>query len=401
MLLARLGFALALVPPAWALPQGPDDGGFVNAPLTSTQLGAKGHGEAGQTTWSALLGYYDRDDAGGASGNPFLDETLTVIEPVYIYDSQVSEDFGYDIQFSYDRVSSASIERLSKFDGQSGATGDNYLGLDFGFRHKLSDATNVSWRVGGSVEYDYTSIGVGGGLSHTFEEADASLALNLDAFLDTVEVIRFDGSTEADENRNSVAATLGWYQVIDPKTHGEIGLTVSSQSGFLGTPYNAVVVLNPGDPPNPNLANNANGTEFTEEVPDSRTRLTLFGRARRRLGAQTALELGARVYDDDWGIQAYDFSPRLLYQLAGGSLIDVHYRFYTQTAADFFAPEFTALPAERTQDSDLGDFDSNLIGAQYSWGGAASNTWSVALDFLDRSDGLDHWFFSLGYKKSF
>jgi hypothetical protein len=387
-----LGLAfLALASQATA--QTPDD---ELGPAMSDQLGAAAHKEAGSTTWSARLGFFDRSDSGGAKGNPFLDESLTVVEPVIIYDHQVSEDFGYDLKLSYDWVSSASIERLNKFDGQSGASGDNYVGLDAGFRHKLSNADNVSWHVGLSSEYDYFSLGLGSGWSHTFEERDAVFSANLNGFYDLVKPIRFDGTEDSDESRTSIAGTLGWYQVLTPTTHGELGLTYSAQSGFLETAYNAVVVEDPAAPPNPNLANNAKGVEFTEELPNTRNRLAIFGRVRHQLGEHDAIELGSRLYNDDWGIGAYDVTPRYLHEFESGLLLDLKYRFYTQTAADAYAEHFFSLPTERTQDSDLGKFDSSLFGAHLSW-----DTWDAGINFLSRSDGLDHIFFSIGWTKSY
>ena len=142
------------------------------APSGSGKLGAPSHGQAGDSSWTVRLGFYDRDDSGGAGGNPFLDESLTIIEPAVIYDHQVSEDFGYSARFTYDFVSSASIERLGNFAAQSGASRDNYLDLDLGFRHRLSDTDDLSWHVNVATEYDYTSFGAGDG-TKTFLLLDA------------------------------------------------------------------------------------------------------------------------------------------------------------------------------------------------------------------------------------
>lgn len=373
------------------------DGSDEVGPALSGQLGASAHTKVGTATLSTRLGIFDRSDSGGASGNPFLDESLTVVEPVLIYDEQVSEDFGYDVKLSYDWVSSASIERLHKFDAQSGASGDNYIGLDASFRHQLSSADNVSWHVGASSEYDYFSLGLGSGWSHTFEDKDAVFSANLNGFYDVVKPIRFDGTQDSNESRTSIAGTLGWYQVLTPKTHSELGVTYSLQSGFLETAYNAVVLEDPAAPPNPNLANNAKGTEFSEVLPNTRNRLAVFGRVRQALGERDAVELGGRVYNDDWGIGAFDLTPRYIHEFDSGLLLDLRYRYYTQTAADAWAEHFTGatLPAERTQDSDLGKFDSSLFGMH-----VALNSWDAGINFLSRSDGLDHVFLSVGWTTS-
>ena len=66
--------------------------------------------ESGLSRSLALrLGYFDQPDDG--EGNPFLDESLTVIEPVVVLDWDVSRDLGYTLKVAYDNVSSASIDR--------------------------------------------------------------------------------------------------------------------------------------------------------------------------------------------------------------------------------------------------------------------------------------------------
>ncbi|MDF1800900.1 MAG: DUF3570 domain-containing protein [Planctomycetota bacterium] len=403
MLLGRPWLALLCVAQLASLAPGQESAGPAKPGVAaSDKLGATSHGDAGDQSWTVRLGLFDRDDSGGSAGNPFLDESLTIIEPAVIYDNQVSDDFGYDIKFSYDFVSSASIERLSNFSGQSGASRDNYLSLDFGFRHKLSNTDSLSWHLDLATEYDYTSFGLGGGWSHEFVERDASLSLNLNLYEDTIKPIRFDGSEDADESRTSLAGTLGWYQVLGPRTHGEFGLTFSDQSGFLETAYNAVVQEDPSYAANPNLANNAQGIEFTEELPDSRTRTALFGRVRHGLSATDAIELGARLYDDDWGIAAWDLTPRWLHEFESGLLMDLRYRYYTQDAADYWSESFTgtgAMPTFRTQDSDLGKFNSSLLGSHWTWG--RQKQWDLGVNYLSRSDGLDHIYLSLGWTTSY
>lgn len=355
-------------------------------------------GEPGSGSWSVRLGYYDRSDSG--QGNPFLDETLTVIEPVVLFDTQLTRDFGYWAQFSYDNVSSASIERLSAFPNQSGASGDNYVGLDLGTRYRLDQDRLLTGRFGYSTEYDYSSLHVGAGLLFEAEDRNSSLSTNLDVFYDTVDIIRFDGSEEGTDNRTSIAAGLSWYQVLSPTWHGELGLTISQQSGFLETAYNAVVVEDPNLPPNPNLDNLARGFEITEELPDQRLRVALYGRARHLLSNGQALELGGRLYQDDWGIQAFHVEPRWIVDLSEDWMLQLRYRFYDQTGADAWARSFTDQPEERTQDSDLAPFDSQLYGARLFWFSGATR-WDFGLDWLSRSDGLDHAFVSVGWSWNF
>jgi len=203
------------------------------------------------------LGVFDQGDS--IDGNPFLDESLTVIEPAVVFDWDVNRDFGYSIK----------------------------------------------------AVYDYRSIKGGGEAVWTPNDGrDASITTSLDVFLDDVDVIRFKGVDEGSESRLSTAASIQWYQVMGPRLHGILGATVAHQDGFLGTPYNGVVVEDGATPPFP-FDNDALGTEITEELPDTRTRLALYGRLRQQIVEGTAVELGSRLYSDDWGITSVTFGPRL------------------------------------------------------------------------------------------
>lgn len=393
-LAALLGLAL-LVPFAagQGLQSSQDGGGAGGA--------AAGFGKPGSGFVELRLGLFDQPDNG--DGNPFLDESLTVIEPILVFDYNFSERFGMSVQLSYDYVSSASIDRLSKFPEQSGASGDFYAGGDVAFRHLLNDTTRFNWHLGFSKEYDYTSLGLGMGLFRELPERNATVGLSIDAYLDQVDIIRFDGSQdEGSDDRTSLSATLSWYQIFSPNWHGELGLTLAHQSGFLETPYNAVVIEDPLLPPNPNLDNLARGYEITEELPEDRLRLALFGRARYRIDDRTAFELGGRVYSDDWGIQALTVEPRLYRELIRDELrLRLRYRFYTQTAADAFEESFTAETEHRTQDSDLGDFSQHGLGFQFLWRTGPASQVDFGADYDLRSDGLDHWLGSIGWRWSF
>ncbi len=362
-------------------------------------------GEAGTGSVEVQLGLYNRTDNPG-DGNPFLDESLTVIEPIVVFDYNVSDTFAYSGLVVYDNVSSASIERLSEVPSglQSGATGDFYAGFDIGARWKTSDQTFIGARTGFSTEYDYQSIHLGGDYGWERSDKDAKLTFSLDAFLDTVEPIRFDGTTDPDEDRTSLAATASWFQILGPKTQGTFGLTISSQNGFLETPYNSVILDNGTGIPNTTLHNNATGDQFQEELPDSRLRTVAFSRVRHLLSPGNAVELGGRIYSDDWGIGAFELNPRWIKSFDDGRhILELRYRFYTQSEADFFQREIYTgtLPDERTQDFGLGDFTSHTLGGSWQWNRTASTRWTFSLDYSMRDDDLQTYYGLMGYRWTF
>ena len=357
----------------------------------------------GHGAFTTRIGFYDKSD--GGDGNPFFDESLTVIEPVLIFDYNVSDKTSLSGTLSYDYVSSASIDRLSMYPAQSGASGDNFIGGDLAMLYKYSPDMRLGGHLGVATEYDYTSLAFGTNIAWDRQDKDATVSFSLNGFLDSIDVIRWNGVEEGSDDRTSLAGTLKWYQVLSPKAHGEFGATVSRQSGFLETAFNAVIVEDGVTVPTFPFENGALGFEINEELPDTRLRTALFGKARRLMTDSTSIELGGRIYNDDWGITAFDIEPRIYQNLIKDKLdLRLRYRYYTQSAADDYIESLTtplAIPKFRTQDSDLADFDSNTLGAKLLWYLGSSNSLDFGVDYVLRSDGLDHVFASFGWRHVF
>ena len=360
-----------------------------------------GSGVPGQGFRAYQIGYYDNDDP--AAGNPFLDEELTVVETVFIFDYNMTERLAIWGKLSYDNVASASIERLGKFPEQTGASRDHYVGVDGGARYEISERRRVAGSFSGSGERDYASFGVGGAIEQDSEDHNSTIKLAGNAFFDFVDVILFNGADpDGLEERLTFTSTLSWYQIINPKLHSELGATFTLQSGLLETPYNAVVLESPFLPPNPNLDNEARGVEFTEELPEQRYRGALFGRLRQFLLGGTAVEIGGRLYQDSWGISSVALEPAMYQWIVPDTFSTrLRYRFYIQSAADDYSSFFDSEQTHRTQDADLGDFSSNGFGVKFTWN--ISELWQTSIvgDFVRRNDGLDELIGSIGVRRNF
>lgn len=362
------------------------------------------------------ISYYDNDDSG--DGNPFLDESETVIEPALVLELAVTEDVTLTASLQYDQVSAASIERLQKYPEQSGASKDNYIGGDVGVSVQVTEDLRLGARVGGSNEYDYSSLNFGIDASMDFNQKNTTLSLSGNLFLDQVRVIRwngaetldYNGQPQGDEDRTTYTGTLGLYQVLTPTVHMTAGYTFTHQNGFLETAFNSIVMEDPSDPPNLLLDNLARGVEATEELPYSRQRHALYGRVRKYFETGTSVEVGGRLYTDSWGITSEALELRLYQWVVDETFeVRVRYRYYTQSAADDFEDHFFVPPsqralfqatAERTQDSDLGDFDSNTVGVRLRWF-VSDVILDLGVDYVLRSDGIDQLLVSFGVKVEF
>ena len=339
------------------------------------------------------LGTYARDDASdGSKGNPFLDEDLAVVQPAIVFDYRLADDWLLTTDFAIDRVSSASVERFGSRGNQSGASGDVYIGLDFGLQWQSTPDRIWNYTLGYSGEYDYKSIGLGAGVSQDISGGQTQISLNVSGYFDQLDVIRATGLDDGSDNRSSFSLTAKAYHILNPQAHAEFGLSITTQSGFLSTPYNSVFFREPGAREDEwtdwGLANAVAGDEL---LPDSRLRNSLFGRLRWSLKEDLAVELGGRIYSDDWGVQGLSLEPRLYLELGDAQVLRLRYRWYDQTAADYFSDLVFSDTAEfMTQDSDLGDWVSHTVGV-----GFESGDWHAALDYVTRSDDLNHLLFSV------
>jgi hypothetical protein len=138
-----------------------------------------------------------------------------------------------------------------------------------------------------------------------------------------------------------------------------------------------------------------------EVLPDTRIRGSVTGRARRWLGERRSLELGSRIYADDWGIFSVSLEPRFLFPVGRNTDMALGYRFYTQTAADDWAESFTQETEFRTQDPDLGDLDTHTLTSQLGWNVTESKRWTFGLNYTFRSDGLDYLWAFVNWRWSF
>ena len=335
--------------------------------------------------------FYSQKDGGG---NPHLDEDMTVFEPQVLIGQTLSESWHGSLKLQGDIISAASVEKGKRFPQgtQSGASGDKFFGVEAAAFYAWSDQTTVGGGLSLSTEYDYTSVGAFIRWTHDTADKNDTFVARLSVFSDTLDLILFDGSEDGSDTRRSLSLGLGWTHVIGPRTLGTLNWDLTTQNGFLSTPYNSVV---------------AAGTEVREVLPDSRFRNSIFGRIRHLLFEDLAIEPGAGVYFDDWGATAFNFEMSATWEaLPGTMFVRTAYRFHSQTEVDDFVPDSAAIiPELRTQDSDLADFTSHTVGLKFIFPQAPflgeNHEVEAGFEYTMRSDDLDALGFTLGYQWRF
>jgi hypothetical protein len=210
-----------------------------------------------------------------------------------------------------------------------------------------------------STEYDYTSLSPGLTFSKSSKDNNKELSVKLQAFFDNRKIILpielrndpsvFTGTTK----RNTFNASLIYSRVMNERAQFAVLLDVAYQSGLLSTPFNRVYF--------------EDNTLKIENLPATRFKLPLGFRFNYFLNDRFVIRSFYRFYFDTWNLTANTFSLEFPVKITPFLSLGPVYRFYTQTAAKYFAPYREHLISDEfyTSDYDLSAFNSHLIGLNF------------------------------------
>ncbi|MGO4821750.1 MULTISPECIES: DUF3570 domain-containing protein [unclassified Flavobacterium] len=439
-----------------------------------------------------LLSYYKQDGVHSAVGGGLGSEKLTDIASNIVVAVPLNADDVLTFDVGVSAYTSASSSNINPFNsnkntsstssgasGQStttttenagpygtpwfassGASGSDQLAsITANYSHN-SDDRNTIWNadVSFSNEYDYTSIGFGGGFTKLFNQKNTEISFKANAYLDQwrpiyptelneyalnganfqnqgylngVTILDQDGNKTTDYlpasfseyskvNRNSYSASISFSQILTKKIQMSIFMDLLKQEGLLATPYQRVYFA---DKPNyyiglpqyiPVYGTAANEGVYhladdNEHLPSTRFKVPIGARVNFYINEYVVAKTYYRYYQDNWGIQAHTASIELPIKLNAKFTIAPLYRYYTQTASDYFAGYKEHLSTEEfyTSDYDLSQFNSN----QYGFGLTYTDIFAQAKIFIlgmksidlrlnhyQRSDGLSANIASLGFK---
>ena len=291
---------------------------------------------------------------------------VTIDGPSLLVRKKFAEKYAVNASYYVDMVSSASIDVIttaSPYDEERTQYG---VGFEY-LRNKVTYAASFS----NSSENDY--------------EADtATLSISQDMFGDLTTVSLFfsrgwdDVTRRGDESfADQVDRRIYGVDISQVATKNLIvGLAYEAitEEGYLNNPYRQVRFVDPEA---------ALGYSFEpERYPRTRTGNAVSVRARYFLPYRAAIQGEYRFYTDTWEILGHTAEVSYTHPLDDQWTFDVHYRFYTQDAAEFYADLF---PRENFQnflarDKELSTMTSHTIGF-----GAAYEFRSPGFSFLNRA----------------
>ena len=342
----------------------------------------------------------------------------------------------------------------------SGASGkDTWVGLSANYSHS-SDDRNFIWsgHVSFSTEYDYTSIGFGGALTKLFNAKNTEVSIAAQAYLDTWNpmypteldsYIEADGDLNSgffqgvtiwtqdgtpihpvgnnmwnpenfelmtDKGRNSYSASFSVSQILSKNAQASLFFDIVQQKGWLANPMQRVYFEDKdnyyiGNPESIPIYTSKENTDVfhladdIERLPDTRFKTPIGFRFNYFINEIVTLRTYYRYYFDDWGINSHTASIEIPIKIGGKFTLYPSYRYYNQTAANYFAPYNEHLSTEEfyTSDYDLSKFDANQYGLGISYTDifTKAKVWKFGLKNIDlkyhqydRSNGLNAWIIS-------
>jgi hypothetical protein len=418
-----------------------------------------------------FLSYYKQDGIHSAVSGGIGSEDLTDIASNIVVAMPMNADDVLTIDVGISAYTSASSSNINPFNG-SGASGgggdddrdsiiggstygtpwqassgasaqDQLVNLNASYSHS-SDDRNFIWSadINVSNEYDYTSIGFGGGITKLYNEKNTEFSLKGNVYLDQWRPIYptelhefstygvnfqnegyFRGITVYNQNgqvssgylpdsfnpwdsvnRNSYSLSFSFSQIITNKMQFSLFFDIVKQEGLLSTPYHRIyfadkenfyignLVNASGQSNIANYENNSNTgiyrlADDSERLPGSRIKLPVGLRLNYYANEFIKIRTYYRYYVDDWGIQAHTANIELPIKINDKFTVYPMYRYYIQTASKYFAPFEKHLSTERyyTSDYDLSKFNSNQYGFGITYVDIFTNfkIWKAGLKSID------------------
>ena len=286
---------------------------------------------------------YHRYDGGG----------VTIDGPSLLVRKKFAEQYSVSANYYVDMISSASIDVVTTASPYKEQRDQASLAVDM-----LNGKTQYSVSVAGSDENDYTANTASFDISQDMFGDLTTLSVGFSRGWDEV---RKRGDKEFSEPVDRRSYRVGLSQIVTPQLMMGLAYETITDEGFLNNPYRSVRYLDPDSPA---------GFAYQPEVyPRTRTSNAASLNARYFLPYRAALHGEYRWFTDTWGIDASTVRLGYTHPLGERWVIEGGYRWYDQSAADFYSDLFPRQDFQNflARDKELSTFTSHMlsVGATY------------------------------------
>ena len=371
-----------------------------------------------------LTSFYAQDGdnaavSGGIGTEELTDVTGTIVVAVPLNDDDILRiDAGVS---AYTSASSGNVDPFGRepadpFVASSGASGsDVWVNGTVSYQHSSDDRNDIwSVKASFSTEYDYSSVGAGGSYTKLFNEKNTEVGLHANVFIDNwsiiypIELRPFrDGRSGIDDRffqrhainnnesytphfhelsgggRQSYSGGIQFSQILSSRLQASLAADIVLQNGLLSTPFQRVYFADVEDV----FIEGFHLADDIERLPDSRLKLALGGRLHYYINEWVTTRTFYRYYQDDWGITSHTASVEVPVKVSSRFTLYPSYRYYQQSAADYFAPYNQHQSSEvfYTSDFDLSEYSAHQLGFGISYTDifTESKIWMFGLKSID------------------
>jgi hypothetical protein len=250
-----------------------------------------------------------------------------------------------------DHITSASIDVVTQASPYQEQRDEFSLGADY-----LHGKTMMGLSFTNSEESDYESNAFRFGIAQDFFGDLTTLGISYTRGQDTV-MSNADPDFEEDVDRHGYRVDLS--QVVTKNFILNLNYESISDEGFLNNPYRSVRYLDP---------TSGRGFSYQKEVyPNTKTSSATAVRGMYYLPYHASVKGEFRYYTDTWGVDGWNVELGYVHPLSMGITLEGRYRYYEQTAADFYSDLFPRQDSQNfmARDKELATFDSHTVGADF------------------------------------
>ena len=252
-----------------------------------------------------------------------------------------------------DMITSASIDVVSTASEYEEERTETSVGVDY-----LYGKTSMGFSYTNSEESDYTADSMSFGISQDFFGDLSNIGISYSRGKD--EVRRNGDDTFAEETERQ-GYRVDFSQIVTKNMIVSLNYEAITDEGFLNNPYRQVRFLDPGA---------SRGYSYEAELyPRTRTSDAIAIRAMYYLPYRASLKAEFRTFSDSWGIKASNAEIAYTHPFDFGLTVEAKYRYYSQTAADFYSDLFSRSQEQNflARDKELSTFATQTLGVSASY----------------------------------
>lgn len=281
---------------------------------------------------------------------------VKITGPSYLIRKGDGQNVSGTINYYADSISSASIDVVTQGSSYNEQRTQWSGSLDYLHANTIMTAGYTN-----SDESDYKSDTYSFGISQSMFGDLTTVSLGY-AYGDDTITSTVDSAFKDHADHKSYHLSLT--QILTKNLLLSLNYDGITDNGYLQNPYRNVLVLN--DPDDPSAGANFN---TPERYPKTRTSNAGSANFLYYLPYRASLKLAYRYYTDDWSIDAHTAEIAYTHPFRDRWILDIGFRYYQQTHADFYADLFNRPDQQNfmARDKELSEFKDYTVGFALSY----------------------------------